>query len=114
MLIIEIADLDEILPTWWTISIPTPAVTATTRPTAAPRTSFGDGVWLIGVDIAPGTYRTTLKGGYCMWERLSGLSGTYDDVIAFDSPDGGQALVTIAPSDVAFSTDGCGEWGLLP
>jgi hypothetical protein len=92
---------------------PTQAVTATTRPTPAPRTSFGDGTWLVGVDIAPGTYRTTVPGNGCMWQRLSGLSGTYEDIIAWGAPNSGQALVAIAPSDLAFSTDACGEWSLL-
>jgi len=93
---------------------PTLAVTPTVRPTPAPRTSFGDGTWLVGVDIAPGTYRTTVPGNGCMWQRLSGLSGTYEDIIAWGAPNSGQALVAIAPSDLAFSTDACGQWSLLP
>jgi hypothetical protein len=93
---------------------PVVGVTPTVRPTVAPRTSFGDGAWLVGVDIAPGTYRTTVPGNGCMWQRLSGLSGTYEDIIAWGAPNSGQALVAIAPSDLAFSTDACGEWSLLP
>ena len=53
-------------------------------------------------DRAPG-------GETCYWERLSGLSGTIDDVIANDLPSG-QAVVEIAGDDVAFNSTDCGEW----
>lgn len=73
--------------------------------------SFGDGVFLVGVDIVPGTYRTE-GGTSCYWERLAGVSGSFDDVIANDNVDG-PSVVAIAASDVAFSSGDCGTWNLV-
>ena len=70
---------------------------------------FGDGTWRVGSDVAPGTYRAANTSAGCYWERLSGFGGTMDEVIAnnFTSdPD----VVTIAPTDVGFSSEGCGIW----
>lgn len=75
---------------------------------AANANSFGDGTYLIGTDIQPGTYRTEAAGN-CYWERLAGLGGNLEDIIANDLPSGA-AIVEIASSDVAFSTQGCGTW----
>lgn len=75
---------------------------------AANANSFGDGTYLVGVDIQAGTYRTTVTGN-CYWERLSGLSGSFEDLIANDLPTG-SAIVEISASDLAFSTQGCGTW----
>jgi hypothetical protein len=75
-----------------------------------PPPGFGAGTWVVGVDIAPDTYR---NGGFmsgCYWERLSGFSGEFSDVIAnnFDSV---RQIVEIKPSDAGFSTDSkCGTW----
>ena len=83
-------------------------VLADTDQSAAPARTFGDGAWRVGIDIAPGTYRTTGVSG-CYWERLSGFGGSFYDIIANDNADG-SALVTIAPSDVGFSCTRCGTW----
>jgi hypothetical protein len=70
----------------------------------------GDGTYLVGKDIQPGTYGSNNdSSGWCYWERLSGLSGELDDVIANQLSKGKQ-YVTIAPSDVAFHTRFCGGW----
>ncbi len=51
----------------------------------------GDGVQLVGREIAPGLY--TIKGnGTCYWARLRGLSGEV----------------------AGFTSVGCGPWMLLP
>ncbi len=74
-------------------------------------TSFvGDGMFMVGVDIAPGTYQSTsLDSGY--WGRLSGASGVLDDVLANDlTTTGDQAIVTIEPTDKFFTTSGMGTW----
>jgi len=82
-------------------------LSAVTSSTTAP---FSDGTYIVGVDIAPGTWRSP-GGGLCYWERLGGFSGEFGDIIANGVP-GGQAIVTIASTDVGFSTSGCGEWNL--
>lgn len=74
-------------------------------------TSFaGDGTFMVGVDIAPGTYQTTaVDFGY--WARLSGASGTLDEIIANDNaPSGSQVIVTIQPTDRFFRTSRMGTW----
>ena len=47
-------------------------------------------------------------GNDSTWERLSGVSGTPEDIIATDQPPG-QAVVEIDPSDIAFNSFGCVE-----
>ena len=84
------------------------AVPATTP--AQPSTPFGDGEWRVGIDIAPGTYLTAGTDS-CYWQRSSGFSGTFNDILANDNPRG-QAVVTILPSDVGFTSKRCGTWVL--
>ena len=56
------------------------------------------------------TYRSVVPGS-CYWERLSGLSGSFDDIITNENVDSGQqAFVEISPTDVAFKADDCGTW----
>jgi hypothetical protein len=75
----------------------------------------GDGTVLVGVDVAPGVYRsapqtrTTGTVRTCSWERLSGTTGALGDTIASDRSDG-PSVVTILPTDVAFRTQFCGSW----
>lgn len=57
------------------------------------------------------TYRAA-GGTDCYWARLSGLGGS-NDIIA-DNYAEGPAIVTIAPSDVAFDAHGCGTWSPAP
>jgi hypothetical protein len=69
---------------------------------------FGDGTWCVGPDIAAGTWTSPGDPG-CYWARLSGLGGTFDEIITNDLQQG-SAIVTIAESDAGFRTRGCGEW----
>lgn len=77
-----------------------------------PGTIAGDGTLLVGSQVQPGQYRATAPvTGHCYWQRMKSTTGTLDDVIANDNVDpGAQAIVTIAPTDKAFQTNGCGEW----
>ena len=88
----------------------TPPPTPTPIPTpAGPATTFGDGVHVVGTDIAPGTYRNSSSSGGCYWERLSGFGGTFDEIIANEFAEH-QQLVTIEETDVGFSSEDCGTW----
>lgn len=83
------------------------------KPKPAGPAPVGEGVWLVGEDIKPGTYRTTGPSDpafpNCYWARLSGTSGEFSDVITNGNPPG-PAIVTIDASDVAFETNGCKGW----
>lgn len=74
--------------------------------------TFGSGPQLVGSDIQPGTYRNSDSSNMCYWERLSGHSGEIDDIIANELTES-QSVVTIAPTDVAFSSTDCGTWTLV-
>ena len=71
---------------------------------------FGNGTHLVGTDIEPGTYRADAGEAGCYWERLSGLGGDIDDVIAGEFVAEGSAVVAIGPADRAFKSEGCGRW----
>ncbi|HTS27202.1 MAG TPA: S-layer homology domain-containing protein, partial [Bryobacteraceae bacterium] len=80
--------------------------------------TFGAGQYLIGKDIPAGRYYTVpAVAGGCYWERLSGLGGSLGEIIANDFIEAGfaQAIVDIAASDLAFSTNAnCGTWYNTP
>lgn len=80
---------------------------------ATPAATLGDGTWIIGTDVEAGTFRTVVptNSRNCYWERLSGFSGDLDDILANDNNDpGAQVIVEISPSDVGFTSRGCGTW----
>jgi hypothetical protein len=69
------------------------------------------GLWLVGPQVIPGTYRAfTLPG--CYWARVRGFTGNLSDIIANDfNAAGGSALVSISFGDVGFeSDDQCTVW----
>ncbi|WP_177212868.1 hypothetical protein [Geodermatophilus ruber] len=68
----------------------------------------GSGVRLVGAEVAPGTYRASSPED-CYWERRSGLSGDFDEIIT-NGIGAGDATVTIRASDVAFASERCGTW----
>lgn len=69
----------------------------------------GDGTWLIGKEIRRTTYES-FTVPTCYWARLSNLSGETDAVIAMGFGRTGKQRVELGPDDVAFQSDGCGEW----
>jgi hypothetical protein len=80
---------------------------------AAEANSFGNGTYVVGTDIQPGTYRsdgpTPDAFGMGYWARLSGLGGTLDEIITNALPEG-PATVTISASDTAFESTGMQTW----
>jgi hypothetical protein len=72
-------------------------------------TRFGQGTFIVGTDMAAGTYRSS-KGNGCYWARLRGFGGTLSDIITNDFRTGGPALVTIRSSDKRFQSSRCGNW----
>jgi hypothetical protein len=71
-------------------------------------TTFGEGTYIVGVDIAPGTYQS--KGGDgCYWARERAFTGGLTSILANDNPTG-QAIVTIKAGDRGFTSNGCAAW----
>jgi hypothetical protein len=81
---------------------------ASAPPTSVRNSGFGDGVYEVGTQIAPGTYRTGGTADACYWERLSGFGDTLDDVIT--SGFGGPEIVTIEATDAGFRSEDCVHW----
>lgn len=92
---------------------PAPAAPAVPAAPAGPATSFGDGTYVVGTDIAAGTYKTSGPAdggiGMCTWERLRDTSGDAAAIITGDLVQG-PSTVTISSSDGAFETQGCNTW----
>jgi hypothetical protein len=89
--------------------LPAPAAAPALPPGLA--TTFGEGKFVVGTDIAPGIYRTTGPSGRldCYWERLKRTSGTTDSIIA-NNLGRGPVTVTIDGNDGAFQTRWCSTW----
>lgn len=77
--------------------------------TASKTAPFGEGTFIVNVDIAPGTWRSSGGTDLCYAERLKGFGGTLDSIIANDIGKTGM-IVTIAKTDKGFSSSGCGTW----
>lgn len=86
----------------------TPAKPAPATSKAAPAAMPDDGTYVVGSDVAPGTYRAP-GGDACYWARLKDTDGALSSVIANGLGEG-RKVITIAKSDAAFETRGCGPW----
>jgi hypothetical protein len=87
-----------------------------TTPRRGLLTSIPPGMWIVGAQITPGTYRADNSTSGCYWQRVSSFSGAIDAIIAsaFVSGSGAQ-LVTIASTDAGFSGNAeCGTWSRQP
>ena len=81
--------------------------TPTPQPTATSPVGFGPGTYQVGKDIQPGMYAGRSGTGTldsCYWERLSGATGDFSDLIA-NSNASGQFYVEILDTDKYFKTD---------
>lgn len=77
--------------------------------TIARKSSFeGDGTFVVGEDILPGTYRASASPtGNCYWARLSSIGGNGADNIIENENTSGQTVMQIAPTDAAVEVSGC-------
>ena len=83
-----------------------------TTPRRGLLTTITPGMWIVGAQITPGTYRAENSGAGCYWQRLSSFTGSPDAIIAnaLVSSSGVQ-LVTIANTNAGFSANTeCGTW----
>ena len=72
------------VPATTTTAPATTTTTAATTTTSAPVPAFGAGTQIVGEDVEPGIYETGIVTDIlgCGWDRLSGLSGEPEDIIA--------------------------------
>ncbi len=98
-----------------TVTAPAPAAVTVTAPAApaapppGPGASVGDGVYVVGQDLQPGTYRVSaaVTDG-CYWQiTKSGSNG--DDIVQNDLPKGGFPQVTVKAGQ-DFKSERCGTW----
>lgn len=83
---------------------------------AGPLTTFGDGTYLVGEDIAVGSYRTPgpEKSSYsdmCYWSRKKNDSGEFEAIIANEIVRG-PGRVTVKKGEF-FETNSCQDWVLV-
>jgi hypothetical protein len=93
-------------------STPAPASTAApaTTKAAGPATQIEDGTWLVGEDVAPGTYRLAapVSSGMCYWGIYK--AGTNQaDIVDNGVETGGRPTVTLKAGQ-EFKSSGCGTW----
>ncbi|MFC5027843.1 hypothetical protein ACQFX6_17245 [Streptomyces sp. DSM 41987] len=94
-----------------TAAKPTTPTTQPARTTAAPTAKIsGDGEYLVGQDMKPGTYKTKgpTDGPMCYWARSKDSSGDFDSIITNGTPTG-TGRVTVKKGEV-FKTQGCQDW----
>jgi hypothetical protein len=86
------------------------AVDPKTKGTPGTKMAGDGGMFRVGSDIAPGTYRSTgNKDDSCYWERAKDAGHSLRSIIANNNVTG-TAVVTISPGDAYFKTTGCGDW----
>lgn len=86
------------------------AVDAKTQGSPATKMAGDGGMFKVGADIAPGTYRSTGNtDDLCYWERTKDAEHGPDSILANDNVTG-TAVVTITAKDAYFKTTGCKAW----
>lgn len=86
------------------------AVDAKAKGTPAAKMAGDGGMFRVGADIAPGTYKSTGNtDDSCYWERAKDAEHGLESIIANDNASG-TAVVTIGASDAFFKTSGCKDW----
>jgi len=85
-----------------TSTLPAPPPVTVTEPPPPPAVAFaGDGTFVVGSDVQPGTYKSD-GGSGCYWGREDSAGKTIDNNIG-DGP----SVVTIQPGDFAIRTARC-------
>lgn len=71
--------------------------------------SFGSGTKIVGSSVQAGRYMSTTASS-CYWERLSGFTGSFEEILANENPSGSHVIVDILPTDKGFNSNRCGTW----
>jgi hypothetical protein len=69
----------------------------------------GDGTFIVGKDIDPGTYRAAAREG-CYWERESSLDTSSIDAILANDNANGPVVLQVQASDAAVKVAGCAKF----
>lgn len=86
------------------------AVDLKAKGTPAAKMAGNGGMFRVGADIAPGTYKSTGNADdLCYWERSKDASHSIDSIVANNNVNG-TAVATISASDGYFKTTGCKDW----
>ena len=86
------------------------AVAAKAKGSPASSMDGDGGMFKVGTDIAPGTYKSAGNSDdSCYWERTKDAEHGLDSIIANNNVKG-TAVVTIGAGDAYFKTTGCGNW----
>lgn len=88
------------------------AVTAPSALAQPSGTIPGDGVFQVGVEVAPGTYKSAgpvPSGGMCSWSTHRSLGVSMDDMVDGNASSG-QLYAQIPSTVAAFETVGCATW----
>jgi hypothetical protein len=72
------------------------------------KTTFGDGMYIVGTDIEPGQYKNSGQDG-CYFARLANFTGGMGGIISNENTDD-VAIVNIASTDKGFVSKRCGTW----
>ena len=75
------------------------------KPSVQMPTKINPGIYLVGIDIQPGTYEGQAGKDTCYWARLSDVGGTTNSIITNDNSKG-QFYIQVSPNDFALSI-GC-------
>lgn len=80
-------------------------------PRPGPGAVISPGMWLVGSQVAAGTYTAATRAG-CYWQRLRDFTGNLSGIIANEFvANGGTRFVSIGGGDAGFSADDqCGQW----
>ncbi|MEU1970896.1 hypothetical protein ABZ477_04520 [Microbacterium sp. NPDC019599] len=79
-------------------------------PLGSAKSSFGNGVHVVGVHIKPGLYMSTTASNGCYWEAVSGFGGTFGEILENDFTYDAPNYVRIYPDDAGFRSEDCGTW----
>jgi hypothetical protein len=88
------------------------------RPMVQPGNSFGDGDFLVGYELSPGTYAASApRGQSCTWAVVKGFhgkdaSGRNPDFVRGDTTTAGTPTAVIEAGNYGFTSQGCGQWHL--
>ena len=74
-------------------------------PAAQQQAPKRDGTYIVGLNMAPGRWRSNGQGNRCYWEKSSAANEIIDNHLGVAS-----VIVEIAPTDFQFEAKGCGIW----